>query len=73
MMTESWLEKLERDITRKNKVRKELRKEINDRIEQLKLLDKDIDDTLNKALATDQPSRTDVEWDLLNERLNGGK
>jgi|TARA_R110000823_G_scaffold301920_1_gene422992 G:T-mismatch repair DNA endonuclease (very short patch repair protein) len=72
-MTESWLEKLERDITRKNKVRKELRKEINDRIEQLKLLDKDIDDTLNKALATDQPSRTDVEWDLLNERLNGGK
>ena len=72
-MTETWLEKLERDITRKNKVRKELRKEINDRIEQLKLLDKDIDDTLNKALATDQPSRTDVEWDLLNERLNGGK
>ena len=72
-MTESWLEKLERDITRKNKVRKELRKEINDRIEQLKLLDKDIDDTLNKALATDQPSRTDVEWDLLNERLNGGE
>ena len=72
-MTETWLEKLERDITRKNKVRKELRKEINDRIEQLKLLDKDIDDTLNKALATDQPSRTEVEWDLLNERLNGGE
>ena len=73
MMTETWLEKLERDITRKNKVRKQLRKEIDDKIDQLRLLDKDIDNTLDKALATDQPSRTDVEWDLLNERLNGGE
>lgn len=71
-MAESWLEKLERELSRKSLVKKQLRKDIDDKIEQLRLLEEDIEETINRALSTDQPSREDVEWDLLDKRLNGG-
>ncbi len=68
-----WLGKLEQDVIRKNKVKKALHKEITDKIEQLRVLEVDLKETVDKALSTGQPSREDVEWDLLDKRLNGGK
>jgi hypothetical protein len=74
MMTETWLEKLERDVTRKTKVRRALRKELDEKIQQLRVLDKDIEDIVSKSLSVQKnPTREDVEWDLMDERLNGGK
>jgi hypothetical protein len=74
MMTETWLEKLERDVTRKTKVRRTLRKEIDEKIQQLRVLDKGIEDIVSKSLSVQKnPTREDVEWDLMDERLNGGK
>jgi len=73
-MTETWLEKLERDVTRKTKVRRTLRKEIDEKIQQLRVLDKGIEDIVSKSLSVQKnPTREDVEWDLMDERLNGGK
>ena len=74
MSTETWLEKLERDVTRKTKVRRTLRKEIDEKIQQLRVLDKGIEDIVSKSLSVQKnPTRGDVEWDLMDERLNGGK
>ena len=73
-MTETWLEKLERDVSRKTKVRRTLRKEIDEKIQQLRVLDKGIEDIVSKSLSVQKnPTREDVEFDLLDERLNGGK
>lgn len=71
-MTETWLEKLERDISRQAKAKKQLRKEVDDKIEQLRVIEAEIADTLDKALSSNQASREDVEWDLLDARINGG-
>ena len=74
MSTETWLEKLERDVTRKTKVRRTLRKEIDEKIQQLRVLDKGIEDIVSKSLSVQKnPTREDVEWDLLDKRLNGGE
>ena len=73
-MTETWLEKLERDVSRKTKVRRTLRKEIDEKIQQLRVLDKGIEDIVSKSLSVQKnPTREDVEWDLMDERLNGGE
>ncbi len=73
-MTETWLEKLERDVSRKTKVRRVLRKEIDEKIQQLRVLDKGIEDIVSKSLSVqNNPTREDVEWDLMDKRLNGGK
>ena len=73
-MTETWLEKLERDVTRKTKVRHALRKELDEKIQQLRVLDKDIEDIVSKSLSVQKnPTREEVEWDLMDKRLNGGK
>ena len=73
-MTETWLEKLERDVSRKTKVRRTLRKEIDEKIQQLRVLDKGIEDIVSKSLSVqNNPTREDVEFDLLDERLNGGE
>ena len=73
MSTETWLEKLERDVTRKTKVRRTLRKEIDEKIQQLRVLDKGIEDIVSKSLSVQKnPTREDVEWDLMDKRLNGG-
>jgi len=71
-MTE-WLMKFERELKRKNKARATLRAELDDKIEQLRILQDSIDKLIDDTLSTDQPSREDVEWDLMDERLNGGK
>ena len=72
MSTETWLEKLERDVSRKTKVRRTLRKEIDEKIQQLRVLDKGIEDIVSKSLSVQKnPTREDVEWDLLDLRLNG--
>ena len=72
-MTETWLEKLERDVSRKTKVRRTLRKEIDEKIQQLRVLDKGIEDIVSKSLSVqNNPTREDVEWDLMDKRLNGG-
>ena len=70
---ESWLETLEKQVTRKSKVKKALRKDIDDKIEQLRLIEEDIENIIYDALNTGQPSREDVEWALLDAKLNGGK
>lgn len=70
---ETWLEALEKQVTRKGRVKKALRKDIDDKIEQLRLIEEDIDNIVSDALNTGQPSREDVEWALLDARLNGEK
>ena len=73
-MTETWLEKLERDVSRKTKVRRTLRKEIDEKIQQLRVLDKGIEDIVSKSLSVQKnPTREDVEWALLDAKLNGEK
>ena len=73
MSSSEWLIKFERVLIRKNKARATLRAELDDKIEQLRILQDSIDKLIDDTLSTDQPSREDVEWDLLDERLNGGK
>ena len=65
--------KFERELKRKNKARAALRAELDEKIEQLRILQDSIDKLIDDTLSTDQPSREDVEWDLLDARLNGGK
>jgi len=73
MSSSEWLVKFERELIRKNKARATLRAELDDKIEQLRILQDSIDKLIDDTLSTDQPSREDVEWDLLDARLNGGK
>ena len=65
-----WLQELEKELTRKNKVKKKLRKEINDRIEKIRLIEEDTEEILKKYLGGNTPSREDVEFDLMYNRLN---
>jgi len=72
MSSEGWLKDFEVELTRKNKAKKILKKEIDDRIEQLRLLEADISEVLEKNLGNGT-SKEDVEYDLLYARLDGGK
>jgi len=65
-----WLKELEKELTRKNKVKSKLRKEINDRIEKIRLIEEDTEEILKKYLGGNTPSREDVEFELLYNRLN---
>ena len=65
-----WLKELEKELTRKNKVKKKLRQEINDRIEKIRLIEEDTEKILKKYLGGNTPSREDVEFDLMYNRLN---
>jgi len=65
-----WLKELEKELTRKNKVKKKLRKEINDRIEKIRLIEEDTEEVLKKYLGANTPTREDVEFDLMYNRLN---
>lgn len=73
MKNETWLQRFEREIKRKVKVKNELRNEVDDKINQLRLLEEEIQNTIDDFLSTGQPSQGDIEWDLLDERINGGK
>jgi len=69
-MSEGALKELEVALTRKNKAKRLLRKEIDDRIEQLRLIEQDTEAILEKYLGSDRPTSEDVEFDLLYNRLN---
>ena len=68
--TNDWLIQFEKELTRKNKVKKKLRKEINDRIEKIRLIEEDTEEILKKYLGGNTPSREDVEFELMYNRLN---
>jgi hypothetical protein len=68
-MSEGWVKELEIELTRKNKVKRKLLKEIEDKIESVRLIEEDISAILNDKLGR-STSAEDVEWNLLDERLN---
>ena len=68
-MSEGWIQDLEVELTRKNKVKRKLLKEIEDKIESVRLIEEDISDILNDKLGR-STSAEDVEWNLLDSRLN---
>ena len=72
MSSSEWLLKFERELIRKNKARAALRAVIDENIEQLRVLQNSIDKLIEDTLCSNQPSKEDVEWDLLDDRLNGG-
>ena len=71
-MSEGWIKELEMELTRKNKVKKKLVKEVEDRIESVRLIEEDISAILNDKLGRSS-SAEDVEWNLLDDRINGSK
>ena len=71
-MSESWIEDLEVEVTRKNKVKRKLLKEIEDKIESVRLIEQDISAILDDKLGR-STSAEDVEWDLLDDRINGSR
>ena len=68
-MSEGWIQDLEIELTRKNKVKRKLLKEIEDKIESVRLIEEDISAILNDKLGR-STSAEDVEWNLLDSRLN---
>ena len=71
-MSEGWIQDLEVELTRKNKVKRKLLKEIEDKIESVRLIEQDISAILDDKLGR-STSAEDVEWDLLDDRLNGSR
>ena len=68
-MSEGWIKELEMELTRKNKVKKKLVKEIEDNIKSVRLIEEDISAILKDKLGR-STSAEDVEWTLLDSRLN---
>ena len=68
-MSEGWIKELEMELTRKNKVKKKLVKDIEDNIKSVRLIEEDISAILNDKLGR-STSAEDVEWNLLDSRLN---
>ena len=71
-MSEGWIQDLEVELTRKNKVKRKLLKEIEDKIESVRLIEQDISAILDDKLGR-KTSAEDVEWDLLDDRINGSR
>ena len=71
-MSEGWIQDLEVELTRKNKVKRKLLKEIEDKIESVRLIEQDISAILDDKLGR-STSAEDVEWDLLDDRINGSR
>jgi len=72
-MSTEWLLDFESDLRRINKAEKVLRNEINTKIDQLRTLNKEKERIIDETLGNGTKSREDVEWDLLDLRLNGRK
>jgi hypothetical protein len=70
-MSTEWLLDFESDLRRINKAEKVLRDEINTKIDQLRTLNKEKERIIDETLSNGTKSREDVEWDLLDLRLNG--
>jgi len=80
-MTE-WLSEFESTIKRLNKAEKSIRKEIMDlsekwdkeikkKLDQIRLIKREKERIIDETLSNGNKSREDVEWDLLDLRLNG--
>ena len=80
-MTE-WLQEFESTLKRLNKAEKSVRKEITDlsekcdrdikkKIDQIRLIKREKERIIDETLSDGSKSREDVEWDLLDLRLNG--
>ena len=80
-MTE-WLQEFESTIKRLNKAEKSIRKEIMDlsekwdkeikkKLDQIRLIKREKERIIDETLGNGNKSREDVEWDLLDLRLNG--
>jgi len=70
-MSTEWLLNFESDLRRINKAEKVLRDEINTKIDQLRTLNKEKERIIDETLGNGTKSREDVEWDLLDLKLNG--
>ena len=70
-MSTEWLLNFESDLRRINKAEKVLRNEINAKIDQLRTLNKEKERIIDETLSNGTKSREDVEWDLLDLKLNG--
>ena len=68
--SQGWVKELEIELTRKNKAKKKLKREIDERIESLRLIEEDTELILKKYLGANSPTREDVEFDLMYNRLN---
>ena len=80
-MTE-WLQEFESTIKRLNKAEKSIRKEIMDlsekwdkeikkKLNQIRLIKREKERIIDETLSDGSKSREDVEWELLDLRLNG--
>ena len=80
-MTE-WLQEFESTIKRLNKAEKSIRKEIMDlsekwdkeikkKLDQIRLIKREKERIIDETLSDGSKSREDVEWELLDLRLNG--
>jgi len=80
-MTE-WLQEFESTIKRLNKAEKSIRKEIMDlsekwdkeikkKLDQIRLIKREKERIIDETLGNGNKSREDVEWELLDLRLNG--
>ena len=68
-MSEGWIQDLEVEVTRKNKVKRKLLQEIEEKIKSVRLIEEDISAILTDKLGR-STSAEDVEWNLLDSRLN---
>ena len=80
-MTE-WLQEFESTIKRLNKAEKSIKKEIMDlsekcdkeikkKLDQIRLIKREKERIIDETLSDGSKSREDVEWELLDLRLNG--
>ena len=81
-MLEEWLKEFESTLKRLNKAEKSIKKEIIDlsekcdrdvkkKLDQIRLLKQEKERIIDETLSNGNKSREDVEWELLDLRLNG--
>ena len=81
-MSTQWLSEFESTIKRLNKAEKSIKKEIMDlsekcdkeikkKLDQIRLIKREKERIIDETLSDGSKSREDVEWELLDLRLNG--
>jgi len=81
-MSTEWLQEFESTLKRLNKAEKSIKKEIIDlsekcdrdvkeKLHQIRLIKREKERIIDETLSNGNKSREDVEWDLLDLRLNG--
>ena len=81
-MSTQWLQEFESTIKRLNKAEKSIKKEIMDlsekcdkeikkKLDQIRLIKREKERIIDETLSDGSKSREDVEWELLDLRLNG--